>query len=124
MCRMPTCVVDLDGTISAYPTEMCDLMCALKSTGYTVVILSGSGDDPKSGNTFEDKCDLLKTLGVTQCWDTMVVVGGDIAALKAQWCKENNVSIMIDNNLANCKAALKSGVTLALVPWASVVTKE
>jgi hypothetical protein len=113
-------LVDIDGTISADPSGLCDLMCALKASGEnTIYIVSGNGATSTSGNTWQEKCDYLQSVGVTKCWDSLTVVGGDIPAAKAQFCKDHNVDVAIDNSKPNAKAMIAAGVSLVLVPWAT-----
>jgi uncharacterized HAD superfamily protein len=112
-------MIDIDGTIAAAPAIYCDLMCALKADGNRVYILSGNGNNGPSGNTWQEKCDYLNKVGVTQCWDSLTVVTGDIPAQKALWCQEHKVDVAIDNDKNNSKALIAAGVPLVLVPWAT-----
>ena len=121
---MAVYMFDIDGTIDANPHHFCRIMCALKAQGDHVSVVSGSGNNPPSGNTFQDKCNYLCSLGVTECWDDLTVISGDIPAGKAKWAQENGCSVAFDNSKANAKALLAAGVPLVLVPWATRVDGE
>jgi len=112
-------MIDIDQTISADPPALCDLMCALKADGNRVYIVSGNSPNSVSGNTWQEKCDYLNKVGVTQCWDQLVVVSGDIPAQKALWCQEHGIDVAIDNSIPNAKAMIAAGTPLVLVPWAT-----
>lgn len=112
-------VLDVDGTISADPSGFCDLMCALKADGNRVYVVSGDSPDSPSGPTWQSKADYLNKIGVTQCWDQLVVVSGDIPAQKALWCQQHHVDVAIDNSIPNAKALVAAGIHLVLVPWAT-----
>ena len=112
-------MLDADGTITADVPGFCDLMCTLKADGNRVVIVSGNSPDSPTGPTWQSKVDYLQGVGITQCWDELVVVSGDIPAAKAQWCKDNNVDVAIDNSTSNATALVFAGVPLVLVPWAT-----
>ena len=118
---MATILCDIDGTISAAPLQFSNLLGALQEQGNYIAIVSGSNPDSPSGATWQDKANYLQAHGVTDCWDILVVVSGDIPAAKAQWCVDNGVSVAIDNNVQNAKAMVAANVPLVLVPWA---TKE
>lgn len=112
-------LVDVDGSISSDPPGFCDLMCALKANGNHVFIVTGSNPDSPSGGTWASKIAYLEKVGVTQCWDTLTVVSGDVPAQKALWCQENKIDVAIDNDKRNAQAMIQAGVQLVLVPWAS-----
>ena len=112
-------MIDVDGTISADPDAVGEVMRALKSGGCYVAIVTGSNPDSPSGPTWQSKVEYLKSVGVTDCWDDLVVVSGDIPAQKAAWFQQNKIDAAIDNNVLNAKAILKAGVPLVLVPWAT-----
>lgn len=116
-------VFDLDGTISAAPLQMCALMSGLRSQGWRVAVLTGTGDgiaaDPAGLKAKEAK---LRAFGCEDCWDELVLFDATNAALakqKAAWCAAHGVQIMVDNTRRNTKAATKVGVAVALVPWAT-----
>jgi hypothetical protein len=114
--------LDLDNTIDAAPKQMQSLMSALKSTGHDVTVLTGSSSEPMTEQDWQDKANYLNGLGCGACWDSLVVLShanGDTADLKAKWCKDNSVDILIDNSKDNAKAATAAGIPLVLVPWAT-----
>lgn len=114
-------VFDIDGNVDAAPTQMQGIMTALKAAGWTVEILSGVTGVATQAD-FENKSNYLNSLGCGQCWDHMTVVShptGDVAGAKAQWLSEHGADVFIDNSKSNAKQAIKAGVPLVLVPWAS-----
>ncbi len=119
-----TLAVDLDGTLSDYPMQLRNIMIAMQSAGHHVVVISGSGNNPPSGDTWDDKIKYLAGLGCADCFDDLIVVSGDVPAQKAKWCADNGVHTLIDNSVKNVKAAADSGVPLVLVPWLSRVKDE
>jgi hypothetical protein len=110
---------DIDGCISGSPEQFNTILSALKAAGHHVNIVSGDNPKSPSGPTFASKVAYLQSVGVTDCWDQLVVVTGDIPAAKAKWCKENNVQIAFDNSIPNAKAMIGVGVPLVVVPWAT-----
>lgn len=115
-------VVDIDGTIDANPDEMRSIMGSLMQAGHYVVVLTGTQQDPVTQTEWDSKCNYLISMGCGAVWDELVVVphvSGELADVKAQWCRDNGVDVMIDNDKTNAKAATKAGVPLVLVPWAS-----
>ena len=122
---MAVYMFDIDGTIDADPHHFCRIMCALKAQGgNTIHVVSGSGNNPDSGNTWQEKANYLSSLGVTECWDTLTVVSGDVPTAKAKFCSDNGVSVAFDNSKANAKAILAAGTPLVLVPWATRLDGE
>ena len=117
--KVLTFMIDADGTITADVPGFCDLMCALRADGNRVVIVSGSNPDSPTGPTWQSKVAYLQSVGITQCWDELVVVSGDIPAQKALWCQQNNVDVAIDNSKPNANALVAAGLPLVLVPWAT-----
>lgn len=116
--------IDVDGTLDAAPAELQTLMIALKSAGNTVSILTGMAKNKVTVRDFHIKADYLNRLGCGESWDDMTVLGhagGPIHVAKAKWCVKHNVDILIDNSVANARAAVAAGVPLVLVPWASKI---
>jgi len=118
-----TAVFDLDGTISAAPRQMCALMSGLRSQGWRVAVLTGTGDGiPGTPDGLKAKEAKLRSFGCEECWDELVLfdaTNAELATQKAAWCAANGVEISVDNTKANAKAVTKAGVAVALVPWAS-----
>jgi hypothetical protein len=114
---------DLDGTIDADPLTMGSLMAALHAAGHLVAVLTGasSGGTPTSQEV-EDKAEYLNELGVGSSWDILVVFPDPPQKPKAKWCKKNDVSLLIDNNVKN--AQVSSKYCTVLVPWASIDPPE
>jgi hypothetical protein len=116
--------VDLDGTIDANPEEMRSIMGSLMASGHYVVVLTGVGSDAPTQEEWQEKRNYLRSLGCGSVWNELVIVSHndkDLSDKKAQWCTENKISVMIENNKDNAKAAVDAGVPLVLVPWASRV---
>ena len=113
-------MVDIDGTVSDYPHLLCEVLCSMKAAGDVyVAIVSGASPNSPSGGTWADKAAYLNAQDFTKCWDELVVVSGDVPALKAKWCMDHSVSMAIDNSIPNAKALTDEGVPLVLVPWKS-----
>ena len=121
---MPSVACDVDGTISENAQLFNQILTALHDAGWTVVILSGASTTSPSGGTFQSKSAWLKENGVTDCWDTLVVCLGDVPNQKAQYVKDNAISLVIDNSKANVTAVEAQTHALALMPWDSRVKGE
>ena len=115
--------VDLDGTLSAAPVEMQDVLSALKACGHRISVLTGTSSDPVTQQDFDEKANFLNKLGLGESYDDMTVISnsGNLAQMKAQICVDEKVDVFIDNSRANADAAVSAGVPLVLVPWASRV---
>lgn len=121
---MATIGVDVDGTITSAPEQMGAMMMALKAAAHQVIILTGVSGISASQQDFDEKTQLLTSLGCGQCWDSMYIIphapGSDLPAMKADLCKQLGVDVLIDNDKNNAKACM-AVVPLVLVPWASRV---
>ena len=114
---------DLDGTISASPIQLGAIMRGLRSQGWRVAILTGTGD----GISFDHaglvaKESKLRSFGVGDAYDELVLFDGDAAQVadqKAEWCRNHGVELTVDNAKANARAMTKAGVVCCLVPWAT-----
>lgn len=127
--------VDLDGTIDAAPAVFQSLLAGLKAAGHVITVLTGASDKDTTGVNVKEiaanKKQYLDKLGLGEAYSQLVVLpqGKDVKAtkagdldlhdLKADWLKSNNVDLFIDNDKGNARAAVKAGVTLVLVPWAT-----
>jgi hypothetical protein len=114
--------VDIDGTIDSNPDQMRSIMSAMQQAGHHVVVLTGTSEPPATKADWDTKATYLRSLGCGSCWDQLVVIAhetGNLAAAKADWCVDNGVDLLIDNNKENAKQATKAGIPLVLVPWAS-----
>jgi len=105
--------VDLDGTITAAPKKFAKLLADLHDGGEKVTVLTGGNPD----TDVDAKKELLEECGCDGAYDDLVIVDqGQVAENKAEWCKENDVDVFVDNNLANAGTVLASGhVPLVLV---------
>jgi hypothetical protein len=113
---------DLDNTIDAAPKQMQSLMAALKATGHEVSVVTGSNSMPVTQEDWQEKCNYLNMLGCGACWDKLIVLShanGDIPSIKAKWCDDNGVDMLIDNSKENARAATAIGIPMVLVPWAT-----
>ena len=115
---------DLDNTIDAAPKQIQSLMSALMAAGHNIVVLTGTDSPIVTQDEWQAKADYLNSLGCGQCWNQLVVQShagpndpGPV--LKASWCRDNDVDVLIDNSKDNARAATAFGVPLVLVPWAS-----
>jgi|HubBroStandDraft_6_1064221.scaffolds.fasta_scaffold03839_3 hypothetical protein len=113
--------VDLDGTADAFPRELQSLMSAMQAAGHTVIVVTGTDTATIDPAEVDGKTQLLASLGMGQCYQTLVVIPGpedEVADRKAAYLQSVNASVLIDNRKANCKAATKAGI-LALCTWGS-----
>lgn len=108
---------DIDGTIDAAPNEFQSLMSSIRASGNDVVILTGCSRETVTQDDIETKTQYLQSLGVGNCYDSLVVFSHPPAEKKAQWIKENSVDILVDNSKENARAAMQ--YCLVLVPWAT-----
>lgn len=118
--------VDIDGTLDANPREMQSIMSSLAAAGHIVSIVTGTSDGPPTQQDFDNKAAYMANLGCAECWHDLTLIahpGGtdQLAQVKAKWMIDNGVDVLIDNTVANVKAASAAGVDLVLVPWASRV---
>ena len=114
---------DLDNTIDATPKQMQSLMSALMAAGHHIVVLTGTDDPVVDPIDWQAKADYLNSIGCGQCWNELVVQSHaeplDGPTVKAQYCRQHDVDVLIDNSKDNARAATAAGVPLVLVPWAS-----
>jgi|SRR5208282_1543989 len=108
---------DIDGTIDAEPSLMQSLMSAVKAAGHQVVVLTGCGQEKPEASDIKAKGEYLQSLGCAHCYDQLVVLGEPAAENKALWLKNSGADLLVDNALANAKAA--AGICPVLVPWQS-----
>jgi hypothetical protein len=106
---MSTWCFDLDDTITAQPQLMGELMRALKAAGHGVVVISGDEEGPPDPATLEAKQQLLADCGVSDCYDTLHVVGLPVPQTKAAVMADIAASVLIDNKKANCRAVSGAG---------------
>jgi hypothetical protein len=94
------------------------------AAGHIVSVVTGTSDGPPTQMDYDNKAAYLTNMGIGECWHDMTVIshpggGSDLATTKAQWCVDNGVDCLVDNTVANVKAASAAGISLVLVPWAS-----
>lgn len=93
------------------------MMSALRAAGHEVVILTGA--DTCDQQTWDQKCAYLASLGLGECWDSLVLVPHDtlLAQAKADYLAANRFDVLIDNREDNLRVAAQAGVALCLLPW-------
>lgn len=111
--------LDLDGTLDADPSVMASLMNALKAAGHRVVVMTGSSQKHPDQQDLQEKANYLRSLGLQDAYDELVVFGDPPHKAKAKWIKKNHVDLYIDNSAEN--AELASKYCLALVPWNTMI---
>ena len=114
------CLIDLDGTIDAYPVEMQATMQALRTSGHQVYVVTGVTGDAATPEFVEAKRTYLNTLGFGSCYDRLVIVAasdGNVADQKGAYARAVGADMAIDNNIDNVKAYAEVGVALVLFTW-------
>lgn len=106
---------DLDGTADSDPHVFQSLMSALRAAGHVVVILTGCSMDQPGQGELDKKQQYLSELGLAHCWDELVVFPNPPHKAKAEWIKNNDVAILVDNSIKNAKFASK--YCTVLLPW-------
>ena len=118
--RKTLVLVDLDGTIDAYPFELQSTMSALRTNGHQVYVITGVTGDAATPDVVEAKREYLRTLGLGSCYDRLVIVAapnGNVASRKAAFARATGADMAIDNNIDNVRAYAEVGVTLVLLTW-------
>ena len=118
--RKTLVLVDLDGTIDAYPFEMQATLSALRTNGHQVYVVTGVTGDAATPDVVEAKRAYLRTLGLSACYDRLVIVAapdGNVAARKAAFAVAVGADMAIDNNIDNARAYADAGVALVLLTW-------
>jgi hypothetical protein len=97
-------VFDIDDTITEYPEVLSEVMKSLKQAGHKVFCLTGNG---RGDSDYEvdsaERVNQLKKYGVQKGvdYDSVVACNSDdpkeIAVKKGEWCKQNNVDLVIDD---------------------------
>ena len=99
-----TFAFDLDGTITSGPEVYGELMCSLKKSGHTVLVLTGSfGGDDAVTDSHEARTRQLQLIGIEQGthYDVLEVIVlptiRDIAKAKANKCHDAKVDMFFDD---------------------------
>ena len=108
---------DIDGTLDSEPRVMQSLLMALRAAGHKVVIVTGCSTTQVTQADIDDKTGYLQSLGCANCYDQLVVVADPADENKAAWLKSNKADLLIDNAIANAKAA--KDICPVLVLWQS-----
>lgn len=114
---------DLDGTIDAAPDVFAPLFAAIRQAGHQLAILTGvKGAATITPADVQAKQQRLAGYGIA--YDQLAVFpdDGQLPQLKAQWCQQNGVALLIDNDRGNAQAA--QARCLVLVPWATRTGKK
>lgn len=114
------CLLDLDGTLDAYPAELQAMMQALRAGGHQVHLVTGVTADEPTPELLDAKQAYANSLGLGACFDRLVLVSspdGDVSAQKAHYAATVGADIAIDNNTDNVTAYAAVGVPLALLTW-------
>ena len=116
-------VIDLDGTITAAPVAFEALMRSLMKSGHSVYVLTGAIDPSSPGAKTEMRMEQLAVFGLhkdVHYTEVHVFVDRDvnvISRLKADFCRDNDVSIFIDDSKRYLEAVMiRSPKTLRLRP--------
>lgn len=110
--------VDFDGTIDSFPREFQSLISALCGAGHQVYVLTGSDGQTVTQEVIDGKKAILAALGIT-VYTAVVVVPDPHDANKAQFIKDNSVTLFLDNNRDNIKCAVKETGCASLLLWNS-----
>lgn len=108
---------DIDGTVDADPPVFLSLMEALRAAGHQVVVLSGCSEKHVHPKDVEEKKQYLRSLGMGNAYDKLVVFGDPPHKAKAKWIRKHKLDLYIDNSVANAQLADK--YCTVLLPWAS-----
>ena len=108
---------DIDGTLDANPPIYLSLMQALRAAGQRVVVVTGCSNAKVEPQDILAKTEYLQNLGLGEAYDQLVVLADPAPENKAAWLKANHADLLVDNAVANVKAA--PGSCLCLVPWAT-----
>ena len=118
--RKTLALVDLDGTLDAYPFELQSTMQALRAAGHQVYVVTGVTADAPTQDVLDAKANYLASLGLSECYDRLVIIAssdGNVAAQKAAYAASVGADMAIDNNIDNARAYAAAGVTLVLLTW-------
>lgn len=108
---------DIDGTIDADPTNFLAIMQALRAAGNKIAICTGCAGRVVGPEDIAEKAQYLRSLGVGDAYDMLVVFPDPPHVAKADWCKNNGVNVLFDNSREN--AELTSPFCTVLVPWST-----
>lgn len=114
---------DLDGTLSAYPDVLGDVLRALRQAGHTVQVVSGVDAKTVTQDDCNAKLEQLNALGLGDAWDSIVAIPKPHAASKAAYLESVGAELLIDNAIANVKTTAGEGIPSLLV-WNTKVKKS
>lgn len=103
---------DVDGTLGAHPVVLGALMRALVAAGHEAVVLTGTG-------TVEGRTRQLADLGLADAYSRLVVMPGpsaaEVAVQKGEWCRENVVALMVEDQIAYARECAAGGALALLI---------
>lgn len=108
---------DIDGAADLDPAIMGSLLMALRAAGHRVSILTGCSNEQPTQQDAGEKADYLRSIGLGNAWDKLVVFGDPPHKAKARWIRDNHVDLFIDNSIENAQRAAR--YCTVLVPWNS-----
>lgn len=110
--------IDIDGTTTRYPYAMRRIVEMCQPS----VFLTGHSSVDPSTADMEDLIDgrrkQLAALGITQPCTIIVCVGRDsseVAEQKGAFCRDNNVTLFIDDSLNYCEAVRRLSPKTAIL---------
>jgi hypothetical protein len=113
---------DIDGTIDSFPQVFLGLCTSLVSAGHQVWIITGASGDKVTPAEVAGKESLLVGLGFGKgSYSKLFVLPKPHDKNKAKLLAKEKVDLLIDNNVANAKAAKE--VCPVLILWQSKVKK-
>jgi len=100
---------DIDGTLTADPLRLGEMMKALRGAGHTVIVMTGCvGAAPCTAEYRRDQLlSLSPPMLHTEQYDHLDLVGGattdDVGRGKGRLCKDLSVDIMIEDTAPWCQ---------------------
>lgn len=104
---------DIDGTLDAFPEVLGSVMAALAAAGHHVYVLTGVEADQVTEDDVAAKQQYLMSIGCTS-WFALYVLPEPHDTNKAQVIKEQDIKLLVDNSVANAKAAVDECAVLVL----------
>ena len=111
---------DIDGTIDSFPQVMLGLVTALTAAGHHVYIITGIEQDKVTPTDVRNKKAFLIGLGFGPgTYKELIVLPQPHDTNKADQIKKLDIELLIDNSVANAKAA--KTLCAVLILWNSKV---
>ncbi len=111
--------LDIDGTIDSFPNLFQHLIAGWSAAADHVYIITGITADTVTDDDHAAKVGYLTGLGIPpEMYYQLVVLshkaGEDVAQAKAEFIRDNHITLLIDNNVENCKAAKQYAAVFCL----------